>query len=138
MPLLTCWFVKTSLVYFVLALIAGLLLAMGSVSNTLSIAGLFPIYIHLLVFGWLTQLIFGIVFWMFPKYSREKPRVSEPLGWATYGLLNLGLLLRAIGEPFNAHQPNSVWGWALVASAALQWLAGMAFIVNTWNRVKEK
>jgi len=138
MPPLTRWFVKTSLVYFILALIVGLLLAMGPVVSVLSSTGLFPIYIHLLVFGWLTQLIFGVVYWMFPKYSREKPRASESLGWATYSLLNMGLLLRAIGEPFNARQPNAVWGWMLVASAVLQWLAGMAFIVNTWGRVKEK
>jgi len=138
MPPLTRWFVKTSLVYFVLALIVGLLLAVGPIVPVLSSTGLFPIYIHLLVFGWLTQLIIGVAFWMFPKYSREKPRASESLGWATYGLLNMGLLLRAIGEPFNAQQPNAIWSWMLVASAVLQWLAGMAFIVNTWGRVKEK
>ncbi len=138
MPPLTRWFVKTSFVYLILALVAGLFLAVPSLSDVGLISGLFPVYIHLLVFGWLTQLIFGVVFWMFPKYSNEKPRGSETLGWWTYGLLNAGLILRAIAEPFQSTQPNPVSGWVLVVSAVLQFLAGLAFVVNSWGRVKEK
>ncbi len=132
MPLLTRTFVKTAMICFALALALGIVLALGATN------GLFPIYIHLLVFGWLTQLIFGVVFWMFPKYSAEKPRGSEILGWWTYALLNLGLLLRAIGEPIQSTQPTPFSGWMLVLSAVLQFLAGLMFVVNSWGRVKEK
>jgi uncharacterized membrane protein HdeD (DUF308 family) len=100
--------------------------------------GLFPVYIHLFVLGWLTQLIFGVVFWMFPKHSAEKPRGSEILGWWTYILLNTGLLLRAVAEPVNSIQPNPFSGWTLVLSAIIQFLAGLLFVVNSWGRVKEK
>ena len=75
---------------------------------------------------------------MFPRRSQEKPRGSEILGWATYGLLNLGLLLRGVGEPLHALQPAAGWGWLLALSAVWQWLAGLAFVLNTWRRVKEK
>ena len=132
MPLLTRTFIKTAMIDFTVALILGILLALG-ITN-----GLFPVYIHLLVFGWLTQLIFGVVFWMFPKFSAEKPRGSEPLGWWTYALLNIGLLLRAIAEPIQSTQPNPLSGWMLVISAILQFLAGLLFVVNSWGRVKEK
>jgi hypothetical protein len=132
MPLLTRTFVKTAMVCFALALVLGIALALGATN------GLFPIYIHLLVFGWLTQLIFGVVFWMFPKFSVEKPRGSETLGWWTYALLNIGLLLRAIAEPIQSTQANPISGWMLVLSAILQFLAGSLFVVNSWGRVKEK
>jgi hypothetical protein len=132
MPLLTRTFIKTAMVCFALALVLGILLALG-VTN-----GLFPVYIHLLVFGWLTQLIFGVAFWMFPKFSVEKPRGSEALGWWTYALLNIGLLLRAIAEPIQSTQANSLSGWMLVLSAILQFLAGLLFVINSWGRVKEK
>jgi len=75
---------------------------------------------------------------MFPKQSSDRPRGSETLGWATYGLLNAGLLLRAIGEPLAALQPSGAAGWLLAASALLQLLAGWAFVANTWGRVKER
>ncbi|MCK6584899.1 MAG: hypothetical protein L6Q49_17530, partial [Anaerolineales bacterium] len=99
---------------------------------------LFPVYIHLFVFGWLTQLIFGVVYWMFPKYSTQLPRGHDPLVWIAYGAMNLGLILRAIAEPMQAFQANNVFGALLAISAVLQWLAGIAFIANTWGRVKEK
>lgn len=132
MPLLTRLFIKTAMACLALALVLGILLASG-ITN-----GLFPVYIHLLVFGWLTQLIFGVVFWMFPKYSVEKPRGSETLGWWTYALLNIGLLVRAIAEPIQSTRPNPFGGWLLVISAVLQFMAGLLFVVNSWGRVKEK
>jgi uncharacterized membrane protein YtjA (UPF0391 family) len=137
MPRLTRWMVKTSLVYLVLALLLGLLppaASLGGIAWTPP--GLTPVYFHLFLVGWVTLLIFGIVFWMFPKYSLEKPRGREPLGWAVYVLLNTGLLLRVIGEGFGLTAPS--WGWILVLSAVLQWLAGLIFVINTWPRVKEK
>lgn len=109
MPLLTRTFIKTALIYLALALALGIALAFGATN------GLFPVYIHLLVFGWLTQLIFGVVYWMFPKYSTQKPRGHESLGWVTYALLNLGLILRAIAEPFQTSP-----GILLVLSAIFQ------------------
>lgn len=132
MPLLTRTFIKTALVYFMLALLLDILLALYG-SNSL-----FPVYIHLLVFGWLTQLIYGVVYWMFPKYSKQLPRGRETLSWITYGTLNIGLILRAIAEPFQASQASNLFGVLLVLSAILQWLSGVAFVANTWQRVKEK
>jgi len=139
MPPLTRWFIKTSLVYFILALTVGLFLAVQGIwSLSLRLAGMFPVYIHLLVEGWLTLLIMGVVFWMFPKYTRDRPRGSEALGWATYILVNVGLIIRVISEPINTQQPAMLWGWLLVTAAVLQWSGGMAFVANTWSRVKEK
>lgn len=139
MPPLTRWFLKTALVYFVAALLLGALLAgrgvlaLPPLFNTLT-----PVYYHLLMVGWVTQLIFGVVFWMFPKYSATLPRGSERLGWASYWLLNAGLVLRAAAEPWQTLAPAALPGWALATSAVLQWLAGLAFVANTWPRVKER
>ena len=138
MPTITRWFIKSSFVCLGLALLAGILLAVQPLFSLPALNGFFPIYIHLLVFGWLTQLVFGVVFWMFPKYSSARPRGSEPLAWWTYGLLNAGLLLRLIAEPLNAAQPGAVVGWMLVLAAIVQLSAGVAFVLNTWPRVKGK
>lgn len=136
MPTLTRWFVKTSLIYLVLSLATGLLNAAQPIVGY-SLPGIFPVYLHLLTIGWLTSLIFGVVFWMFPKYSKEQPRRSEKLGWAVYLSLNLGLILRAISEPLNTLQPGSLWGWVLALAAILLCLSGILFMINTWGRVKE-
>jgi hypothetical protein len=141
MPTVTRWYLKTALVYFVLALSTGVLLAVQQIWGfALPYNGIFPVYIHLLVVGWLTLLILGVAYWMFPKFSSDLPRGSETLGWASYILLNAGLALRLISEPANAlaESPGSVWGILLVIAALLQWLGGVAFVANTWARVREK
>ncbi len=103
-------------------------------------AALTPVYFHLFLVGWLTQLIIGVAHWMFPKFSREQPRGIEPLLWATYICINVGLLLRVVAEPLlaQAAQPGGFWGWILVLSAVLQWFGGLFFVINTWPRVKER
>jgi hypothetical protein len=137
MPPLTRYFVKTSLVYLVLALLMGVLLVIRDVLDLpASVAGIFPVYIHLLVIGWLSQLIFGVAYWMFPVLRREKPHGNEFMGWGIYVLLNVGLVLRAVAEPWQSQNPNPGAAWLLVLSAILQWLAGLMFVFNTWGRVK--
>ena len=139
MPALTRWFVKSALAYLIGALLLGVAVALPAVLPVPpAVRALAPVYFHFFMVGWVGQLIFGVVYWMFPRYAKEKPRGSEPLGWATYGLLNLGLLLRAVAEPLHALQPAPGWGWLLALSAVLQWLAGMAFVLNTWGRIREK
>ncbi|MFZ5880379.1 MAG: hypothetical protein ACOY0R_13500 [Chloroflexota bacterium] len=134
MPTLTRWFVKSSFVYLVLGLVIGVWQQVPEAA----LPGLFPIYLHLLTFGWLTQLIFGIAFWMFPKHSAEHPRGYEWLGWTAFTCMNLGLFLRAVFEPLHSGSPSTLGGWMLVAAAVLQWAAGLAFLANSWPRVKVK
>jgi hypothetical protein len=131
------WHIKTSLVYLALSLLVGVLLAAQALWN-LPLPGLFPVYFHLLTIGWLTLLIFGVATWMFPRHSRIDALTSEKLGWTIFGLLNAGLLLRAVSEPMNARAPGTAWGWLLTLSALLQWFAGMLFVITIWGRVKEK
>ncbi|MGW8249658.1 MAG: hypothetical protein ACWGO1_03375, partial [Anaerolineales bacterium] len=59
-------------------------------------------------------------------------------GWSVFWLLNIGLGLRLVGEPANALNPAPLWGWTLAVSSVLQWLAGVAFVANSWGRVKER
>ena len=139
MPPLTRWHIKTALVYFVAALLAGIMLALRAVLELPAVIGvLSPVYFHLLMVGWVTQLIFGVAHWMFPKFSPKQPRGNERLGWATYWLLNAGLLLRVLGEPLLTLQASTFFGWLVAFSAVLQWLAGLGFVANVWGRVKEK
>lgn len=139
MPTLTRWFVRLSLLHLVLALALAALLAGATVLPLPGWLGVLnPVYFHLFMVGWVTNLIFGVAHWMFPRATPERPRGREGLVWATFLLLNGGLLLRALAEPMAARQPGGLWGYLLALSALLQWLGGLAFVVNTWGRVKER
>ncbi|MGD8634194.1 MAG: cbb3-type cytochrome c oxidase subunit I, partial [Anaerolineales bacterium] len=100
MPRLTQWYLRSALLYLVLSLSVGFVLAGRTILGLPpSLVRFQPVFFHLFVVGWLTQLIFGVVYWMFPKFSRENPYRSHKLAWTTFWLLNIGLLLRAFSEP---------------------------------------
>ena len=92
------------------------------------IGALTPIYFHLFMVGWVTQLIMGVAYWMFPKYSHAQPRGHDTLAWAAYILLNAGLLLRVGAEPALTVSTLHAWGTLVALAAVLQWLGGMAFV----------
>ena len=139
MPRLTRWAVRAALVYLVVGLVAGALYwANGQWSFWPLLDALNPIYIHLLVVGWATQLIFGVIYWMFPIISKSNMRGDTRLAWAVFVLLNVGLILRAIFEPWRTLEVNDLNGLGLVLSALLQVIAGYLFVIVCWPRVREK
>lgn len=139
MPTLARWHIKTGLIFFAVGLVLGVVLAAQPVFNFSPLVTLFyPVFLHLLIVGWITQLIIGVAYWMFPKLSKAQPRGSQFTGWCVYVLLNIGLILRAIGEPMITLQPGDAANRMLAISAVLQVMAGWLFIVNTWSRVKER
>lgn len=139
MPTLSRWFIKIGMLYFVIGLMMGsLLLAQPIMSWSSSLQVLCPVYLHFLFIGWVTQLIMGVGYWMFPKQSKENPRGNERLGWAVLVLLNAGMILRAIGEPAVVLVPQAGLGWTLAVASLCLLLAGWGFIFNTWGRIKER
>ena len=139
MPPQTSWHIKAAFVYRGVAMLLGIGLAMGAVVQiTVWLAYLSPSFFHLIMVGWVTQMIMGVIFWMFPIVTRARPRGNEKPAWAVYIFLNGGLILRVLCEPLNAMNPQDIWGWGLVVSALLQWVAAVLFVYNSWPRVKER
>lgn len=97
-----------------------------------------PVYLHYLFIGWVTQIIMGVGYWMFPKFSKENPRGNERLGWFVLCSLNLGLILRGVGEPLITLYPETGFKWILPLAALFLLLACWGFILNTWGRIKER
>lgn len=136
MPFLARLTIKTALVYLAIAFL-GWFLASTPVDAVIPIAASTRLaQTHLFVVGWLTQLIFGVAFWFFPRHSREAPYGPTWLAWAGYVLLNVGLPLRLVCEPLVLASGPGRWG--LVVSALLQWLGALCQAAYLWTRVKAR
>ncbi len=133
MPTEARWLIKTALLYLALGLGLALLRAGQSVGW---IPGdptsLWLPQLHLLTVGWLTQLIFGVAFWLFPRPTPDP--WGAPVVWSAYGLLNLGLLLRLGSEPELLSEAVRAWG--LLGAAGLQWVASLLLVAYFWHRVR--
>lgn len=136
MPKLARWYVKSAIAYLVVGAILAALALSNAATLPPALLAMRPLAWHLLTFGWATQLIFGVAYWMFPHLSKEAPRGDERVVWAAFWCLNVGLLLRAVGEPLGALQPGLVPPVVLQASAVLQVAAAWLFAAETWPRVK--
>lgn len=140
MPSISRLLIRTGAVYLALAMTAGVVVALprGIVPPGIRL-GLDPAAIHLLAVGWITQLIFGVALWMFPRPPGvRKPRefALDRVAWA---LLNGGLLARLVAEPARMEAADDgVWGVLLLASAVAQWAAILYFVGRLWPRVRSR
>ena len=127
MPRLVRWLIRSALICLVAALVLGAVRALSPGNAWL--AGAWPVYLHLLVLGWLSQLVTGVAYWMFPRVERGAAP-TDWRGWAVFALLNAGLVIRVIAEPTMLH------GSWLPLAAVLQFLAMTIFAWSIWPRVR--
>lgn len=128
MPRLSVWFVRASLVHFLLGVTFGaLLLAQKGVPFYAPIWYLFPLHMEILLVGWLIQLAMGTAFWIIPRFSRGAPRGRESLVWAAFFLLNGGILVTALQFWFPP---------AVLIGRVAEVAAGVLFVIGSWQRIK--
>ena len=141
MPHQTRLFVKTGLVYLALSF------ALGAVLLLLEAAGqpvpfVFAIeHGHLGEVGWLVNIVIGIALWMLPlnreRFPETQGRYPSALVYACFILLNGGLALRLIAEPwFQLGGRPPVAAIALVIAALAQPAAIALFVFIAWQRVR--
>jgi hypothetical protein len=139
MPVLTRWSIRIAMMYLILGL-TGWAWYWADLTWDLpgNWAALRPVSVHLITVGWLTQLIFAVIYWMFPIISRENMRGPTWIGWFGFVGLNLGLVFRAIFEIGLTKGMSSYGGWGLVGAALLQWSGATAWVIVSWSRVRER
>jgi hypothetical protein len=128
MPVLTRWFLRAAIVNLVAGLALGVIIALPSGPG-----GWYAPYVHLLVMGWASQMIFGVAYWMFPRRKPLDVQAFDWLGWTCFAATNAGLLLRAAFEPRLGNDPLAAAG--VLMAAGLQLLAVVAFVIMIWPRV---
>lgn len=134
MPRLARVFIKTGLIYF----LGALLLALAEEFKWLQFPGITPLFWHMLMVGWITQIIFGVSMWMFPGRTREEGFRAQIWGWLTYIALNGGLVLRIIAEPVSYLSDAVVWKILITISAITQVAAAVFYIIELWPRIQSK
>ncbi len=165
MPFISRLFIKTGIIYLILSMILFMLMQIPGTGFSLIWR---PVFYHMLMTGWITQIIFGVAIWMFPRKLAEKHRKDQPVNTKgnlaaynlVYLLLNIGLLLRWIFEPmvdsgftvtgatstqisgaitqFYEQPFRSLAVLMIPLSGILQLLAFIIFSREMWPRVRGK
>ena len=139
MPLVTRLFVKSGLLYLVLYLVLGIVIGIG-VGNDCWLSPWLtyrPGQIHALTAGWLTQLIFGIGYWLLPLTKPGRTRGSSLAIWVSFVGINVGLPLRLLVEPVLHEGGGSLVRESLfVLAAGLMLMGALGFVANAWQRIR--
>lgn len=134
MPLITRVFIKTGMIYFMIALLLGIAQQIGS----LAFPNISALFWHALMLGWVTQIIIGVSVWMFPGRVKKESFKHQKWSWLAYGFLNVGLIFRLFAEPFVNTSELMVWKYMLVVSAFTQFIGVLLYVIEIWPRVLSK
>ena len=151
MPVTSRAFIKASIVYLCLGAILG---AIMFANRTVPLGGWVSYtrvsHIQFLIVGWLTQLVLGVAWWLFPplkiglRLDGPRPvrrgqtqRGNEGLFWVTFLCLNLGVLFRAVFEPLYGWSRIEALGFLTGISGLFLLAAALGFVLNMWRRVRK-
>ncbi len=131
MPRVSRWYVRTAWAHFLVAITWGALLLTYKAWPGLGawVWRLRGWHIEALLVGWGTQMILGVLFWWLPKLPGGVSRGPQAPVWLAYGLLNAGVAAVVVAHTWG-------WGDGLRWGRALEVLAGLAFAVNAWPRIR--
>lgn len=118
MDRINLWFVRGSLVYFLVGTFLGLLIAVHPNFT----ARFRTAHVHLNLAGFMMMMIFGVGHHIFPRFT-GRPLYSQRLVTATFWLGNAGVLGLTLG--FVLDVPAVLAAFGVVA-----FLAVAAFVVN--------
>lgn len=130
MPRFSGWAVRTALIYLLLGFTAGgLMLVDRGVPFAPWVWRLLNAHVEWLLVGWAAQLALGVAYWILPRLPGGV-RGREPLVWSGYVLLNLGLLVVAVG---------GVLGCVVctLTGRVSELVGAVLFAIAMWPRVRQ-
>ncbi len=127
MSKITVWFIKCSMVYFVLAAAIGIHMTVAG-----PVYPLLQIHAHLNLLGWITMMIFGVAYHILPRFSGT-PLWSERLASIQFWAANIGLVGMAVS--WLVRQWHDV-SFLLLLFSLIEALSVILFVINIFKTIK--
>lgn len=92
-------------------------------------------HVHFGVLGFFLSMVMGVAYWMMPRPGQMRQEGFEAV---TFYSLNLGLILRGIGEPWWRYSGGELPQLLTVISGVFLLMAIASFVVAMHARVRTK
>jgi len=119
-------FIKSSLVWLALGVLAGL--AMAARPEWVSWR---PVHAHLSVLGFLVMSLYGVAYHVIPRFTGHLLYSPRLAGWH-FWLSNVGLAVMAVAFAL-VPLTGRTWSGLLTVGGMLSAAGAFAFIVNLWR-----
>src|SRR5690625_4710074 len=134
MPRITRLFIRSGMIYFLAGIILALIADLPDVSTG---ALLLPVYWHMIVIPWITQLIMGFSISTVRGTKRGKTKQESSAPNPAFWCLHIVLPLRFLAEPFLPFYFNESWIVRVIMLSSFIPIAASGFYTaETWPRVR--
>lgn len=128
MPRTTVFALRGALIWLSIGITIGTLMLLDKSVGALALGPEWlHTHVHLLMFGFFVQTIFGVAYWMLPRFGRERPRAW--LAVAAVVSVQVACVL-ALGFPLVRHHLHA-------PVTAIEVIAVVLFVIHAYPRVKE-
>jgi len=124
MSWITVWFIRTSIIYLFAGTIMGIIMAV-SPETTINLKF---IHVHLNLLGFMSMMIFGVGYHIFPRFS-GRPLWSEKLATVQFWTAQIGLWGMVAFYPLNLSVP-------LILFSLIMGVSVFAFLINMLKTIR--
>lgn len=128
----TIWFIKASMIYFLVGSVMGFIMTVWPEG----VIHYRSVHAHLNLLGWMSMMIFGVGYHILPRFS-GKPLYSLSMAKAQFWLANIGLVGMIFSWPFITRDiATGLTKTLLVLFSGIEAIAIFLFIYNMWKTIK--
>jgi len=125
------WFIRLSMVYFLVGSLLGVMFMLNPDSLN---SGHLAMHVHLNLIGWMSMMIFGVGYHVLPRFSGT-PLYSRKLSIVQFWVANIGLIGMTAGWGMQAHNHDGA-RQILAVFGSVTFLSLMLFVFNMMMTVK--
>lgn len=129
------WMIRAALIYLVIGVSLGFVMYLAPLFPDAGLYRFRSVHIHLLLVGFMLQIVMGVALWMFPRMAVDPHYTPPRRGMTLFVLLNCGVFLRSAGELYGMVPVNTAYFVGL-AGAGLQLIAILFFLSLILSRVR--
>ena len=125
------WYLRMSVVYFVVGALIGFAMLLWPSESGYYI----PVHVHLNLLGFMSMMIYGVGYHILPKFSGTyiySPRIMKIQFW----MANTGLIGMSVSWPFVMRGDAALSETILIVSALLSIISVVLFTFNILKTIK--
>lgn len=123
MSRLTILFIKSSLIYFAIAVLVGLDITFMPEH----LGSMMPVHAHLMLLGWITMMIYGVAYHILPRFSAS-PLYSDKMANVQFYLAHIGLIGMAVSFAMRSYV--NAGGMLLIVFSIIEAISIILFVFN--------
>lgn len=131
------YFIKTSLAFLILGILAGLYMSFSKyIYQTGYSQELISAHTHLILVGSVMMMIMGVALWFFPRPEKDDKKYNPDLILITYWLITIATALRFVSQVIVSFYYISWVSTSIVIFSSFQVMAMILFFYSMWGRIR--